>query len=234
MKRCPACDFTFADDHQFCDFDHTELTDLPEKPPTFPKVPVPGRARRMLHSRVGLTILAVSAVAMSALLVGYLDSASDSRSDLASAPHSQSSLKRQVQPSASPRKISTQRKLAGHDTDPSMPSSILKWNPNRASSERSSKTLRRIPVPARRNPRAHIASARRPAIKRTAPSHIASTIRPAVKPVQPIKVREAPLARNNETTPKRTSTYRQPSGKGNKVVAFFKKTGSILSKPFRW
>src|SRR5687767_2087253 len=109
MKRCPACDFTFADDQQFCDFDHTELTDLPEKPPTFPKVPVESRARRLLSSQAGLAILAVLGGVMSALLLGYLESGSDSGRDLASNSKSQSRPTILAPPSASPRKISTQR-----------------------------------------------------------------------------------------------------------------------------
>jgi len=38
MKRCPKCDFSFANFHHVCDFDGTNLIDVPETLPVSPGI----------------------------------------------------------------------------------------------------------------------------------------------------------------------------------------------------
>lgn len=234
MKRCSQCHFTFADDQQFCDFDHTELIDVPEPPPAFQNVPavLPGqarRARRLRRSRVGLAILALSGVATSALLVGYFDSVSQSGIDVVSnsAGQGPSSLNRQgaqekpeqalIEPPTKPRKISTQRKLAANDKGSSMPSSILKWDVAPASMySTASRTAR-----SRQNLR------RQPPSQRSVPSN--KTPDMAMTRRRSVAGGKATHARNHRNIRERNSG----DGKDSKFVAVLKKTGSILTKPFR-
>ena len=85
MKRCPRCDFSFADFHHVCDFDGTELVDDPVTLPVFPRVSalVAGSQSpflRLVKSPLFLTGLAVIALVASALLISYYDSPSQPNS----------------------------------------------------------------------------------------------------------------------------------------------------------
>src|SRR5688572_31499884 len=76
MKRCSECHFTFSDDEQFCDFDHTELTAFPEKSSALPRLPkgFHGLFGWFVRSRIGLSLLVRSGSAMSPCRAAYLDS----------------------------------------------------------------------------------------------------------------------------------------------------------------
>ena len=88
MKRCSECEFTFEDQQQFCDFDGTELTVVPEPFPSFKKVPVPATIPslfvRVARSRVSVAVLALAGVMLSALLIGYFEAASQPNIAIAS------------------------------------------------------------------------------------------------------------------------------------------------------
>jgi hypothetical protein len=108
MKRCPKCDFTFADFHHVCDFDGTELVDDPERPPSALKVSTsPSRFLRFLKSPLFLTGLAVLALLSSALLIGYYDSASRPNSIVENRP-SQNSFARVIPSVPTPAQSSSQ------------------------------------------------------------------------------------------------------------------------------
>src|SRR5687768_14757507 len=164
MKRCSQCHFTFSDDEQFCDFDHTELTALLEKPPALPKLPKSfhGRVGRFVRSHIGLSLLVLSAIAISAFLGGHFDyirpledvalnsASEDSSRHLGPTPqkkHKQAL----IEPVAKPRKISTQRKLVASARGSSMPASILKWRPPASHEQRSqARLLQRESISKRR------------------------------------------------------------------------------------
>ena len=254
MKRCSQCHFTFADDQQFCDFDQNELTDLPEPPPRFHTLPA-GRTRRILRSPVSLAILALCGVATSALLVGYLDSVSDpgiatistSATPAASTPSRQSVPPKPAQPLIRPatkvRSISTQRKLTAIETGSSMPSSILKWDvapqamsstvsrtevsrteePRAARTDRSPQKLQRVQTPAKRSARSNMTATRRSAAKAGQTTQARNH--------RNIQQRNYSDRRGQDSNDRREQSSAQ--GKGSRVIAILKKTGSILTKPFR-
>lgn len=76
MKHCPECNFSFPDFHRVCDFDGTELVPDPERPSLVSASPQPSRFRRILRSPTLLTSLAILALFLSAVLIGYFDSTS--------------------------------------------------------------------------------------------------------------------------------------------------------------
>lgn len=151
MKRCSQCGFTFEKNEQFCDFDGTELTTVPEPIPFYQKVPpkvspnismlrgvTPSGFRRLALSPVSLALLALIGLISSALLIGYYDSARRPNTDLASNPESQNDNPIQQGPSETsdqakpeqvekPKSISTQRRIKADEKSSSMPASMLKW-----------------------------------------------------------------------------------------------------------
>jgi hypothetical protein len=76
MKRCPQCHFTFEDYEDLCDFDGSELTPYPEaRDNASAGVTVcPPLYVRVLKSRLGLTLLGIMALICGSLVIGYLDS----------------------------------------------------------------------------------------------------------------------------------------------------------------
>lgn len=77
MKQCPACNFSFPDFHQVCDFDGTEL--IPD--PSRPSVPPPARQSRLLRlmkSPVLWAVLLLVFVLSTAFLTAYLDATQES------------------------------------------------------------------------------------------------------------------------------------------------------------
>ena len=210
MKRCPECHFTFDGDEKFCDFDRAKLIAIPD---------VAQKPRRTQWSRPALGIAAVFAIAVSALVGGYYDSANRKAPDVI-VKTDNSRVTRPIEkvdhaklePARKVRFISTQREIDPRKDGASMPSSILKWRKAR----RSSATLAR--------------SSRTTTVKRSTVAHN--------KTVQ--ANRRAHTAR---TTPKRNfsnstavNTHASSSTlerTRTRVVSLVKKTGSLLSKPFR-
>ncbi len=218
MKRCPQCHFTFSDDQQFCDFDHTELTFIPPPSKEISAVP-PGRLRRAARSPIGLAILAVG-VGASAVLVGYLDTANDrglvtSNSEVqpASSPLLHAPLEKShqalIEPLRKPRSISTQRQLGKEDSS-AMPSSILKWEPHGSVASSTS-------VPHRQS------------TSKRAAANVVRNRRATVTSNKAGRSNKAMYARNHKAIRTRTAERKE-----SKVVAILKKTGSILTKPFRF
>src|SRR5687768_12474246 len=74
MKHCPTCHFTFADFHNVCTFDGTELVAY-EKPQSLMRVAKPpAHPRFSLKPSMSLPSVAVLTVFLSAVLIGYLKS----------------------------------------------------------------------------------------------------------------------------------------------------------------
>ena len=225
MKRCPQCHFTFSDDQQICDFDHSELTFLEEPPSNIPVAPS-SRLRGLLGSRFALGILALVS-ALSVALIGYILSVDDAgtvvsspalqhtSTPLSNTPRAKAQLPL-IDPTSKtnkPRTISTQRKLTRKEQSASMPSSILKWEPETATAR---------------------AKEREPVSKRAVRAHVGANKRLAAASNKSVRTKSARsnkemYARNHEGTRSQT-----PTRKDSKVVAILKKTGSILTRPFRF
>ena len=76
MKYCPACNFSFPDFHHVCDFDGTELASDPKRESLVSEQP--SRLRRVIRSPIFLTSLAILLLICSAVLIGYLESGTES------------------------------------------------------------------------------------------------------------------------------------------------------------
>ena len=166
MKRCPKCDFTFANFREVCDFDGSELVDVPEpSPSSVSDSPPPSRFRRVLKSPVFFTGLLVVAVLASALMIGYYDSVNQSNSIAANQP-SQNSIVSPVPPTqtsaqppaqiktpatsseASPLSNSKRTEKSSSTSSPSSPSS----NGRRPATARPSPARLHSPTSARNQP----------------------------------------------------------------------------------
>jgi len=78
MKHCPACNFSFTDSQRVCDFDGTELVRDPESQ-SLMRVKQPRTFQRpSLKKPMLLTSLAVLALFLSAVFIGYLESSAPS------------------------------------------------------------------------------------------------------------------------------------------------------------
>ena len=76
MKRCPQCEFTFEDHENYCDFDGAELSPIFERPPPSKSYSIPNdvlipQVRRLLRSNFSLAVLALSVIVFNALVVAY-------------------------------------------------------------------------------------------------------------------------------------------------------------------
>lgn len=219
MKRCSQCEFTFEDYQQFCDFDGTELTVVPEPFPSFKKVSVPATVfpsllLRVARSRVSLALLALAGVMLSALLIGYLESGSqpniyiasnaESRNEVISVPQGPSELSDQGKPEegAKPRFISTQRTIKA---DEESVASAMKKSPATSTSEGNKRRLEK---------------ANRELLTRNQKmgSH---------------KANRESLARNQKGLDGSKSQSSRQRG-DSKVVAILKKTGRLLKRPFEF
>lgn len=264
MKRCTECDFTFEDYEQVCDFDGTELVPIPESKSSRRKISLLSstslRIQRVLKSPAALAVLALAAVMLSALVIGYYDSANQDNIGPANLASSQTTpgVRTETQKS-SPTRITTQRKIATA-SDP-MPSSILKspservartkrpnppaFTATRAATARhstntlkssppnrtaqSAKASKNLQATNRRKPQSQTASRRTSSAKFHQPNHAAPPRTASAK------AHNSDVASARHKTP--AGVHRdspQPRKNDSKFVAILKKTGSILSKPFRF
>ena len=76
MKRCPQCEFTFEDHENYCDFDGAELSPIFERPLSSKSYSIPNdvlipQVRRLLRSNFSLAVLGLSVIVFNALVVAY-------------------------------------------------------------------------------------------------------------------------------------------------------------------
>ena len=113
MKRCPKCDFSFANFYHVCDFDGTDLVDDPETLPVSPGVSALVAATqspflRLIKSPVFFAVLGLAGVLSSLLLIVYYDatvqpnSIAESRASRDSPPNYMASPVPPTQPPARP------------------------------------------------------------------------------------------------------------------------------------
>ena len=263
MKRCSQCDFTFDDYQQSCDFDGTELTVVPELIPSFKDLSIPGRislpftARllRIVRSRVSMAGFALAAVMLSALLIGYYESAnlSDSVGEADSAGANSNSGVSQRSPAPankpdqpetsdpiqSPRRLTMERRVTG-TKESSMPSSMIKWptedshsRSSRARSSWSQPDQSTAEVPAKLSVRRASSPAdgqSRAGNQKSGPGK--SNRQSYARNTSEDRTQRRNAARVANRRPRRESEAREQ--KESKVVAILKKTGSILTWPFKF
>ena len=235
MKHCPECEFTFDDQQQFCDFDGTELSVVPERLPSFKNASLAPSASasflgHVAKSRITLAVLVLSGVAISALLIGYYDSVNQrnidiskaqSRSDTTSAFKSaQADTVGRVETQADRRRIvSTQRKIGADE----LPPSTVKRLTGGSYSQ---------PVRSRRNlSRSSLLASKRKAEHANRQSRARNQARPDSRE----QVRQQHSA--GWMTSRREVVYDNENThprKDSKVVAILKKTGKILKRPFEF
>lgn len=220
MKRCSQCEFTFEDHQQFCDFDGTELTVVPEPFPSFKKVSVPATVfpsffLRVARSRVSLAVLAFAGVMLSALLIGYNDSGDQPKLDIASTaesrnemvnpvPQAPPELSNQTQPEqvAKSRFISTQRTISADEK------SVVSSRKERPSTSKPEENKRRF--------------------EKTNRELLARN-----QKIGSQKANRESLARNQKRPDDNKSENSHQRG-DSKVVAILKKTGRLLKRPFEF
>ena len=229
MKLCSQCQFTFEDPQQFCDFDGTGLTVLPEHLPSFKNPSLcatasPSLIIRVARSRVSLAGLSLAGVMLSALLVGYLDSANthesaseidsvaeDTVSGASLVPAAQVAQPGQAQSSLPPSMVTRPAAVPLERTRVT-PSNSKVNTKSLAQTQKtgSQKTNRDLQV-------------RRKSQARNEPRQ--------VSPDRDTQRRSATAMSNHRPDRQAGSLPRQ---KESKVVAIWKKTGSILTKPFKF
>lgn len=216
MKRCPKCEFTFDDHQEFCDFDDAELSIVPELVQALPGTASPSRFLRVSRSPATLAGLLLGGVTLSALMIGYYDAASSP--DSVRALNLEHGEQVEVNTSSQvPAYVSIERRVTSANGASSMPSSEIKWLAEETESELS-------------EARTHPPTSETPATLR------ANTRRTP-------RFNRQSLADDHRTT-FRTSNKVAERGpdqnakgmrrqKDSKVVAILKKTGSILTWPFK-
>ena len=230
MKRCSKCEFTFEDHQQFCDFDGTELTVVPEPFPSFKKVSVPTTMLpslfvRIARSRVSVAVVVLAGVMLSALLIGYFEAASQPNIAIASNAESRNEVipippglslpsdQAEAKPrgAVKSRFVSTQRMI---DADEKSVASSKKKAP---STSKSAGTERRF------------VKANRQSLTRDQKIGSQKTNQKMVSQ----KADSESVSQNQ----KRPEGSKSPSShqRGNsKFVAILKKTGRILKRPFEF
>jgi len=170
MKRCPRCDFSFADFHRVCDFDGAELVDDPERPPSSVKAsPRPSRFRRLLKIALSLDGLAIVALLAGALLIRYYNSRNQTNSIVRNQPAQNASVipvsppQNSIQPIA-PRRAQTKAPAAS--TRAAVVNNSKRKEKSSATAQRqptASHQLARLqsPGPARNQPSTSLAALRR-------------------------------------------------------------------------
>lgn len=218
MKRCSQCEFTFEEHQQFCDFDGTELTVVPEPFPSFKKVTVPVSVvpsifLRVARSRVSVAILALAGVMLSAVLIGYFESGSQPNIDIASKAESQNGMISIAQdPSessdqAKPEEVVKSRFISTQRTIKADEKSVASSKKKSPSTSKPEGTKRRF------------GKANRELLARN-------------QKMGSQKANSEPVARNQNRPDDSKS---QSSKRGDsKVVAILKKTGRILKRPFEF
>ncbi|HYJ86958.1 MAG TPA: hypothetical protein VEW46_12925 [Pyrinomonadaceae bacterium] len=220
MKRCPKCEFTFDDHQGFCDFDGAELSVVPQlgtslKDVSLPATESPSPFQRAVRSPVTVASILLVVVTLSALMIGYYDAANSP--DSVSASNLEHGEQVEINSSSQgPSYVSMERRVTSAKEASAMPSSTLEWLAEESESE---------PSPSRADP----PTSKPPALLPTNPRRplrfkrqsVAVNQRSVTKPLN----RVAHRALNRDATGKRQ--------KDSKVVAILKKTGSILTWPFK-
>jgi len=226
MKRCPKCDFSFANFREVCDFDGTDLVDEPETLPVSPGVSALVAATqspflRLVKSPVFLIVLVLAGLSSSALLIGYYDSASQPNSiaESRSSPDSPDSNASQVPPAAPPAQPPDRIRTPAPSTsrsEISKPKAAKDLSSARARSVTASRSRARLrSSPAIRN-------------QQSSPE-IAHQGQPLQR--QP---RAKALQKESKDIALQRDSKENANRKESKVTAMVKTTWKILKRPFKF
>ena len=219
MKRCPKCEFTFDDYQEFCDFDGAELSVLPDfsaSRRTLLPHAAPSPFQRVVRSRVTLAGLSLVAVALSALMIGYYDATNPQ--DAVNGPDSVPAETVQVDKSSpGPAYVSMERRVVSAKEASEMPSSMIKWLAEDSESRPSQ------------------SGATESAFK-VSSTRVQANTRRAVMSKQSLADNHRNAFRTSNKAGHRKSDQNAAGArrqKDSRVVAIIKKTGSILTWPFK-
>jgi len=234
MKRCPKCDFSFANFREVCDFDGTDLVHEPETLPVSPGVSALVAATqspflRLVKSPVFLIVLVLAGLISSALLIGYYDSASQSNSiaESQASPDSPDSNASQVPPAAPPAQPSAQIRTQAPSTSPNEVSTGSGSDRVTGRSE-ISKPAKDLSSTRERS----LTASRSRARPRSTPSIRNQQSRPEIA-LQRQPKDKAPQKESKESALQRDSKE-NANRKESKVTAMVKTTWKILKKPFKF
>lgn len=236
MKRCSQCEFTFENHLQFCDFDNTELTVVPERAPSFTNIsPQPSLFVRVARSHVSLTFLAFAGVMLSALLVGYIDFASQPNVAVASNAQSRNDIGRpgpqspgmtldQAKPdqAAGLGSKAQERRINAEEVPPSVTASVFGREPAVSHSSRSLSEPSSFKLEV-------ISNAGLGVSKRSRSRANGESLARRRRRANPTAVLSGSEMRSVGSESEGSRQKRDP-----KVVAILKKTGSILTRPFKF
>jgi hypothetical protein len=220
MKRCPKCDFSFADFHDRCDFDGSDLVEDPETLPVSPAVSALAAATkspflRLVKSPVFSTALGLAGVMSSLLLLVYYDAANQSSSIGESqaardSPGSPDSIASQVRPAQPPAHDRTQAPAISR-SEISKPKATKDLSSTRERSATSSRSRARLhsPTSARNQPSRHELALQRQRKDKARQK----------------ESKESALQRDSKENANR---------KESKLTATLKTTWNILKKPFKF
>jgi hypothetical protein len=221
MKRCPKCEFTFDDHQEFCDFDGAELSVVPQlgtslKNVSLPATESPSPFLRAVRSPIALSAIFLVVVTPSALWMGYYEAANPPES--VSAANLEHGEQIEINSSSQgPSYVSMERRVTSPKEASAMPSSMIEWLAEEPESE---------PSASRANP----PTSKAPALPQT------NTRRPLRSTRQAVTVNQRsvtkPLNKVAHRAPNRVITGTRQKN-DSRVVSILKKTGSILSWPFK-
>jgi hypothetical protein len=217
MKRCPKCDFTFDDHQEFCDFDGAGLSVVPQlgtslKNVSLPATESPSPFLRAVRSPITLSAILLVVVTPSALWIGYYDAANSP--DSVSAGNLEHGEQIEINSSSQgPNYVSMERRVTSAKEASAMPSSTLEWLAEEPEAEPASRA---------KPPTSGLPQTKSRRTLRSNRQSLAVNQRSVTKPLNKVAHR----APNRDTTGSRRQ-------RDSRVVSILKKTGSILSWPFK-
>ncbi len=243
MKHCPQCEFTFDDRQELCDFDGSELLVVPESAfPIKTRLDVTSQSvlRRLIKSRSAVSVLALAGVVLSALLIGYYDSVSQARLEVANLENRNEATNAstedidlaKLEQSGRPRTISTQRKIGADELPASMTKRLRAGL--RTRDGKPEQATSRVVTTKRGAVKSHLVSRKIKSRNSNKLAQARSHARSDSRGRHSVAINEKPrqmkkfAIRNSQSEIPFSAHHKKDS----KVVAIFKKTGSILKRPF--
>ena len=228
MKRCPKCEFSFADFHHVCDFDGTDLVDDPETLPVSPGVSALVATTRspflrLIKSPVFLIVLLFAAHVSSALLIAYYDNANQPNS-IAEIPAAQDSVVSPVAPAQPPARPSARIGTRARPNEVSTASGS-----DRVTSR--SKITKPAKYLSSKRARSVTASHSRARLH-TSPSNRNQQHRPEIALHRQPK--DKPLQKESKESALQRDSKENANRKDSKLTAALKTTWNILKKPFKF
>jgi len=244
MKRCPKCDFSFANFREVCDFDGTDLVHEPETLPVSPGVSALVAATqspflRLVKSPVFLIVLVLAGLISSALLIGYYDSASQSNSiaESQASPDSPDSNASQVPPAAPPAQPPARIRTPAPSTSrseiskPKAAKDLSSARERSVKASRSRARLRSSPSIRDQQSRPEIALQSQPLQRQPRAKALQKESKESALQRDP---KDKALQKESKESALQRDSKENANRKESKVTAMVKTTWRILKKPFKF